>query len=160
MAIIYKVDPQSKKLLQISKITESFELYGVVSIQPYQNVFDTDINILKYEYENYDTFYNDYGRVDSDIHYHDDEELRFIIQGKASFYIYHDHFLYIAECSELELVKLQPNTVHWFTSDGELFVYRFFKNNKSRIAYEPENLPESLIHIKEYIDTKGRNFEI
>lgn len=160
MATIYKVDPNNFKLLQVSKITEPFELYGVVSIRPYHSVFDTDLNILKHEYTNYDTFYSDHGRVDSDIHYHDDEELRFIMQGAATFYIYHDGFLYIADCYELELVKLQPNTVHWFDAYGELLVYRFFKNNKSRIAYEPDHIPECLINIKNYIDDNGRRFEI
>lgn len=160
MAIIYKVNPITYKLVQVSKITEPFELFGVVNITPYENIFNTDVDILKYQYDSYDTFYNNYGRVDSDIHYHDDEELRFIMKGSATFYIYHDEFLYIAVCNEMELIKLQPKTIHWFESNGELLVYRFFKNNNSRVAYEPENVPEFLINIKEYIDENGKRFEL
>lgn len=159
MATLYKINPHTLELIQVSNITEHFELFGVVSIKPYETIFDTDINLLKYTYQHYDTFYNN-GKADSDIHYHDDEELRLILQGKATFYIHHHGFLYIVDCKALELIQLQPNVVHWFTSDDELLVYRFFKDNTSRIAYEPTDTPDYLINIKNYIDTNGRKFEI
>lgn len=160
MAIIYKIDPYALKLTQVIHINKSFELFGVISITPYEQVFQSDLEVLKYGYTSFDTFHNPTGVVDSDIHYHDDEELRFIMQGRATFYIYHDNSLYIADCNELELIKLHPNVIHWFTSSGELLVYRFFKDNDSRIAYGPDYVPSCLINAKTYIDQYGRKFEI
>ena len=160
MATIYQINPITLELVSASKITEYTEIPGVVSITLYENIYDTDLNIFKHEYQNYDTFHSIGGIVESDIHYHDDEELRFIIQGSATFFIYHDNFLYVTDCYELELIKLQPNIIHWFSANNELLVYRFFKNNHSRIAFEPERLPDFLNTTKQYITDHGRRFEI
>jgi len=160
MAIIYKINPIELKIDQVLRTSEQFDLYGVFSITPYEKVDKSDLDVIKYGYTKFDTFFNRSGVVDSDIHYHDGEELRFIMKGTATFYIYSDDFLYIVDCKELELIKLEPNVIHWFSAVDELLVYRFFKQNDTRISYNPGYVPDSLISAKKYIDEHGRKFEV
>lgn len=159
MAIIYKVDCNTKKLIEVYKIKETIEIAGVLSITQFDSTFDLDLDDLKTVYQGYDSYYNGWYKVKSDIHFHDDKELRFIIKGKPIFYVYHYDILYIAECNVLDLVSIESNTLHWFESDGELLVYRFFKDNNERFEHEPDIIPLNLITIKEYIDNNGYNFK-
>lgn len=134
MAILYKVDLKSLKLLEAQYTKDRLELYNILSIKSYQQLHESDLNIIKYQYPSHDVYQNVSGYVDSEFHSHSDKEIRIILKGTAYFYIPVENYLYIAACSELDELILYENIPHWFSTNTELLALRFFDNNTSYIC--------------------------
>ncbi|WP_242129143.1 AraC family ligand binding domain-containing protein [Sphingobium sp. Sx8-8] len=47
-------------------------------------------------------------------HVHDDDEVRFFVEGAGLFYIRHDGVVHALECTAGDLILLPAGTVHWF----------------------------------------------
>lgn len=47
-------------------------------------------------------------------HVHDDDEVRFFVEGAALFYIRHGGVVHALECAAGDLIVLPAGTVHWF----------------------------------------------
>ena len=47
-------------------------------------------------------------------HVHDDDEVRFFVEGAALFYIRHGGLIHALECTRGDLVNLPAGTRHWF----------------------------------------------
>jgi 1,2-dihydroxy-3-keto-5-methylthiopentene dioxygenase len=47
-------------------------------------------------------------------HVHDDDEVRFFVEGAGLFYIRHDGVVHALECTAGDLIVLPAGTVHWF----------------------------------------------
>lgn len=65
-------------------------------------------------------------------HTHDDDEVRFFVEGSGSFYIRKDELVYQIVCTQGDLISVPRGTKHWFdTGDKPYFaVIRFFTNPK------------------------------
>lgn len=49
-----------------------------------------------------------------DEHIHDDDEVRFFVEGSGLFYIRHDGEVLALECTAGDLIRLPAGTTHWF----------------------------------------------
>lgn len=47
-------------------------------------------------------------------HVHDDDEVRFFVEGSGRFYIRHDGRVHVLECTAGDLIVLPKGTRHWF----------------------------------------------
>jgi len=65
-------------------------------------------------------------------HTHDDDEIRYFIEGSGSFYIRKDPFVYQIICTKGDLISVPRGTKHWFDTGSEpsFRVIRFFTNPK------------------------------
>ncbi len=52
-------------------------------------------------------------------HVHDDDEVRFFVEGAGLFYIRHDGAVHALECTRGDLIVLPAGTLHWFDTGAE-----------------------------------------
>jgi 1,2-dihydroxy-3-keto-5-methylthiopentene dioxygenase len=65
-------------------------------------------------------------------HTHDDDEIRYFIEGSGAFYIRKDNLAYQIVCTQGDLISVPRGTKHWFDTGAEpsFKVIRFFTNPK------------------------------
>jgi len=65
-------------------------------------------------------------------HTHDDDEIRYFVEGSGSFYIRKDKLVYQIVCTQGDLISVPRGTKHWFDTGSEpsFRVIRFFTNPK------------------------------
>ena len=63
------------------------------------------------------------------IHYHNGEEKRLILYGTCTFFIPINQHVHIIECATGDLISINDKLPHWFETDGELLLCRFFGKN-------------------------------
>src|SRR5262245_31572175 len=64
-------------------------------------------------------------------HWHDDDEVRFIIEGRGLFHIHPDnHPVAVIEVEAGDLIRVPSNTLHWFNlcTDRRIRAIRLFKD--------------------------------
>lgn len=52
-------------------------------------------------------------------HVHDDDEVRFFVEGAALFYIRQGGMIHALECTRGDLINLPAGTLHWFDTGAE-----------------------------------------
>jgi cupin superfamily acireductone dioxygenase involved in methionine salvage len=156
MALIYKINLHDLTLDTATPVVGYFELYGKVGITNCDQIFTSDLNILKYEYGCHDVYHDTCTDSTTCIHSHNDEEVRLFIHGNATLYIPDGHFLYIIECGPLDKIKIYPNVLHWFSKNNEILAYRFFKTRNSYTMDIPNDIPDNVIKAKDHFDKNGK----
>jgi 1,2-dihydroxy-3-keto-5-methylthiopentene dioxygenase len=65
-------------------------------------------------------------------HTHDDDEVRFFVEGSGSFYIRKDNLAYQIICTQGDLISVPRGVKHWFDTGSPPYfaVVRFFTNPK------------------------------
>jgi len=65
-------------------------------------------------------------------HTHDDDEIRFFVEGSGAFYIRKDGLVYRIVCTQGDLISVPRGTKHWFDTGAPPYfaVVRFFTNPK------------------------------
>jgi len=65
-------------------------------------------------------------------HTHDDDEVRFFVEGSGAFYIRKEDLVYQIVCTQGDLISVPRGTRHWFDtgSPPNFAVVRFFTNPK------------------------------
>ena len=65
-------------------------------------------------------------------HTHDDDEVRFFVEGSGAFYIRKDGLVYQIVCTQGDLISVPRGTRHWFDTGAPPYfaVVRFFTNPK------------------------------
>lgn len=157
MAKVYKINRTTQAFEEILE-GDTIQLPDCVKLTHYSSFNADTILDISTNYPHHDTFQHT-GKLEMPIHYHDDDEVRVILRGIATFYVPLDQYLYIIECSCLDKLELAANIVHWFSADGDLLAFRFFSNNTQHIMKIPEALPPDVYTIKDHIDKNGLNLK-
>lgn len=158
MTSLYIIDINHQHLVSYQKLTQDIELPGVLSYSNKLNYNFDDIQSLKRAYVGNDTFHTTKDQY-FDIHFHNDVEARLILKGNPIFYVCVNNYLYILECSDGDLVIIQPNIVHWFSSFGELLALRLFKKTPKYQSFVPK-ISNQLENIHLQIEKNGLQFQI
>jgi cupin superfamily acireductone dioxygenase involved in methionine salvage len=158
MATLYIIDINHQHLVSYQKLTQDIELPGILSFSNKQTYSFEDIQTLKRDYIGNDTFHTTKDQF-FDIHFHNDVEARLILKGTPIFYVCVNNFLYILECKEGDLVILQPNVVHWFSSKNELLALRLFKKTPKYQSFSPK-VSKQLENIHAVIEKSGIQFQV
>ena len=71
-----------------------------------------------------------------DEHRHAEDEVRFFVEGRASFYLHLNERVYQVVCARGDLISVPADTKHWFDMgpDPEFAVVRLFTNPEGWIA--------------------------
>jgi 1,2-dihydroxy-3-keto-5-methylthiopentene dioxygenase len=69
-------------------------------------------------------------------HTHDDDEVRYFLDGSGAFYVRNDALVYQIICTRGDLISVPRGTKHWFDTGAEpaFRVIRFFTNPKGWIG--------------------------
>ncbi|MFV2088192.1 1,2-dihydroxy-3-keto-5-methylthiopentene dioxygenase [Micromonospora sp. LOL_021] len=78
-----------------------------------------------------------------DEHTHDEDEVRFFVEGSGCFYLHVDHRVYAVVCEAGDLLWVPQGTSHWFDmgSQPEFTAIRFFEEEDGWIG---NFLPDSI----------------
>lgn len=157
MAIVYKVEIKTRKLVEFFRVNDFIRIPDIASVWKY-NTINKEIFEELSEGMTTDLFYSDEDN-NFRMHHHSGFEKRLIVSGKATFYVYDgNRFLYIIDAEPLDLIELEPEVIHWFSNSGELVVYRFFSDNE-RIAWDNKPVPDELRELEDFIYNHGRRLE-
>lgn len=138
MAFLYTLDINTFKLKHYTsngegdiKVLDKLHISHRTSLTKYQ------IEDLSKEYPFSDTYNTRGFNIYSDIHRHDDKEARLIIKGEGLFYIPLDQELLVVQSYAGDLIKIEPNIDHWFSTSGELMAIRFFSDEHGHVSLKP-----------------------
>jgi 1,2-dihydroxy-3-keto-5-methylthiopentene dioxygenase len=69
-------------------------------------------------------------------HTHDEDEVRFFVEGKGCFYLHLDHKVYAVVCERGDLMSVPAGTTHWFDMGErpEFCAIRFFQEEDGWVA--------------------------
>ena len=150
MAIIYKIDLESKSLVSMDSIV-NVEFTHEKFIVKHKPVWSqVDLQALKSNSKGFDTVHMKEKAV-MEPHTHDDNEDRLIISGVGHFFIPDNIYLYVIKATEGDFVSLKKDVVHWFTCKKGLVAARFFENEKS-YKVVMKNIPHEIYRLKDDFD--------
>lgn len=141
MANIYTLDLHSLELINFER-TPTDEVYslGVGAIIYTSNrKFNDYFEQFKRDYKASDVFVLPFSeKLYTTIHYHKDKEARIILKGNGTFYIPSEKTLVIIDVFPGDVVTLDDNVIHWFSSKEELVSLRYFGDNEQYASHTPE----------------------
>lgn len=117
---------------------------GLINFNSKSQISRTDLDILKHKFIQRDV-YSVTEPVYTNIHYHNDVELRIILNGSGRFFVPYQDELFIIEVSANDIIYLQPNVPHWFSSNN-ILAYRLFQTHEKYTSF-PFEKDERLIKI-------------
>lgn len=137
MAFIYTLDINTFRLKHYAS-TETMEFVSTnLNVSHQSSLSKFQLDDLAKEYPHTDTYHTRDHNIYSDIHRHDDKEARLIIKGEGLFYIPVDQELIIVQTFTGDLIKVEPNIDHWFSTSGELMAIRFFSDEHGHVSLKP-----------------------
>lgn len=147
MAIIYKIDLETKSLVSLETILNDSLMHEKFQVK--HNTFwsQLDLQELKLNSKGFDTVHIK-DKVVMEPHTHDDDEQRLILSGVGHFFIPDFEYLYVIKATEGDFVSLKKDVVHWFSSKKGLVSARFFENEKSYKAIM-KNIPHEIYRLKD-----------
>ncbi len=80
-------------------------------------------------------------------HIHDDDEVRFFVEGAGLFYIRHEGAVHALECTRGDLIVLPAGTLHWFDTGAQpsFTVIRLFTTPEGWVArFTGDNIAEAI----------------
>jgi cupin superfamily acireductone dioxygenase involved in methionine salvage len=119
-----------------------FELPGKVLITHNNKIPNLEDFIKTKNFKHYDIFTSN-NEIYSTIHTHSDREIRLILEGTGTFYVFDGNIrVWQVECFSGTSIFLEPNVVHWFKKgDGYLEALRMFEKNEQHVV-EDVTIPQ------------------